>query len=75
MAMLAGSMAGAPKAESAAVAKANMVPMSLVCRTSDNLRPFFDREASRWEECWPLGNGRIGMMADGALGCETIVLN
>ncbi|MCF0176662.1 MAG: glycoside hydrolase family 95 protein [Bacteroidales bacterium] len=52
-----------------------MVPMSLVCRTSDNLRPFFDREASRWEECWPLGNGRIGMMADGALGCETIVLN
>lgn len=28
-----------------------------------------------WEACFPLGNGHIGMMPDGGIGTETIVLN
>ena len=36
---------------------------------------FFDRPAQIWEETFPLGNGRIGMMPDGGMTKETIVLN
>ena len=36
---------------------------------------FFDRPARIWEETFPLGNGRIGMMPDGGVERETIVLN
>lgn len=36
---------------------------------------FFDRPARIWEESFPLGNGRIGMMPDGSTAKETIVLN
>ncbi len=35
----------------------------------------FDEPASMWEETSPLGNGRIGMMPDGGIDSETIVLN
>ena len=31
--------------------------------------------AQLWEECFPLGNGHLGMMPDGGVGQETIVLN
>ena len=31
--------------------------------------------AKIWEECFPLGNGHLGMMADGGIDKETIVLN
>ena len=31
--------------------------------------------AQIWEECFPLGNGHLGMMPDGGIECETIVLN
>ena len=31
--------------------------------------------AQLWEECYPLGNGHIGMMPDGGIDKETIVLN
>ncbi|MBQ8958502.1 MAG: glycoside hydrolase family 95 protein [Bacteroidales bacterium] len=31
--------------------------------------------AQIWEECFPLGNGHLGMMPDGEVGQETIVLN
>ena len=34
-----------------------------------------DAPAPRWVESFPLGNGRIGMMSDGATGRETVVLN
>lgn len=36
---------------------------------------FFDRPAAIWEETLPLGNGRIGMMPDGGITDEKIVLN
>ena len=31
--------------------------------------------AQIWEECFPLGNGHLGMMPDGGVEQETIVLN
>ncbi len=31
--------------------------------------------AQRWEECFPLGNGHLGMMPDGGVEEESIVLN
>ena len=31
--------------------------------------------AKTWEECFPLGNGHLGMMPNGGLEMETIVLN
>ena len=36
---------------------------------------WFDAPASIWEEALPLGNGRLGMMPDGGIGQEKIVLN
>ena len=35
----------------------------------------FDEPASIWEETFPLGNGRIGLMPDGGIEKETYVLN
>lgn len=35
----------------------------------------YDRPAEIWEECLPLGNGHLGMMPDGGVDVETIVLN
>ena len=35
----------------------------------------FDSPASVWEETFPLGNGRIGLMPDGGTESETFVLN
>ncbi|MDF9831574.1 glycoside hydrolase family 95 protein [Parabacteroides sp. PF5-6] len=40
-----------------------------------SLTYFFDQPASIWEESFPLGNGRIGLMPDGGLEKENIVLN
>lgn len=42
---------------------------------STALKIWFDEPARIWEETVPLGNGRIGMMPDGGLKTETIVLN
>ncbi len=36
---------------------------------------WFDEPAEIWEETLPLGNGRLGMMPDGGIDCERIVLN
>ena len=36
---------------------------------------FYDQPAKRWEEALPLGNGRIGAMAHGGVGCEYFQLN
>ena len=35
----------------------------------------YDSPAQLWEETLPLGNGRIGMMPDGGVASEKIVLN
>jgi alpha-L-fucosidase 2 len=39
------------------------------------LRLWYDKPASIWEETLPLGNGRLGMMPDGGIQQENIVLN
>jgi len=44
--------------------------------TSDpSLIYFFNAPSGQWEESFPLGNGRIGLMPDGGINKETIVLN
>lgn len=44
-------------------------------RTDSEVSYFFDRPAKAWEECLPLGNGRIGLMPDGGVEQERILLN
>ena len=39
------------------------------------LKLWYNKPASRWEETLPLGNGRLGMMPDGGVDQENIVLN
>lgn len=39
------------------------------------LRLWYDQPAAVWEETLPLGNGRLGMMPDGGVMHEKIVLN
>ncbi|UIR56190.1 glycoside hydrolase family 95 protein [Sphingobacterium sp. SRCM116780] len=41
----------------------------------DPLIMWYDRPANRWEETLPLGNGLIGMMPDGGIQKESLVLN
>ncbi len=36
---------------------------------------YYTKPAKVWEECVPLGNGRLGMMPDGGVENENIVLN
>lgn len=43
--------------------------------SAQRLALWYDKPASRWEATLPLGNGRIGMMPDGGVTKETIVLN
>ncbi len=42
---------------------------------AQKLTMWYDKPASRWEETLPLGNGLIGMMPDGKVEDESIVLN
>ncbi|PQA56940.1 glycoside hydrolase family 95 protein [Siphonobacter curvatus] len=39
------------------------------------LRLWYQQPARQWEETLPLGNGRLGMMTDGGVFKETLVLN
>lgn len=39
------------------------------------LKTWYTRPAAQWEETLPLGNGRLGMMPDGGISHENIVLN
>lgn len=39
------------------------------------LKLWYEQPAERWEETLPLGNGRIGIMPDGRVREETLVLN
>lgn len=41
----------------------------------DGLTMWYDKPAKRWEETLPLGNGLIGMMPDGGIQSESLVLN
>ncbi len=38
-------------------------------------RLWYNKPAAQWEETIPMGNGRLGMMSDGGVLRETIVLN
>jgi alpha-L-fucosidase 2 len=57
------------------------VPLLLITATTISfaqnkaLRLWYQEPASVWEETLPLGNGRLGMMPDGGVGKERIVLN
>ncbi|CAG5068087.1 hypothetical protein DYBT9623_00815 [Dyadobacter sp. CECT 9623] len=57
------------------------VLLFIVCLTPQNawsqnpLRLWYDKPARQWEETIPLGNGRLGMMSDGGVQRENIVLN
>ncbi|MGI6572533.1 MAG: glycosyl hydrolase family 95 catalytic domain-containing protein [Fermentimonas sp.] len=42
---------------------------------TDEMRLLFHEPAKTWEATLPLGNGRIGMMPDGGVDSELIVLN
>jgi len=42
---------------------------------ADPLKLWYQEPASRWEETLPLGNGRLGMMPDGGINQEKVVLN
>ncbi|MCH5718267.1 glycoside hydrolase family 95 protein [Niabella hibiscisoli] len=44
-------------------------------QTNKGLKLWYDRPAAVWEETLPLGNGRLGMMPDGGIAKENIVLN
>lgn len=57
----------------AAALVASQLPACFAQR--DVLRLWYDKPAQRWEETLPLGNGRLGMMPDGGVDTEKIVLN
>ena len=42
---------------------------------NDDLRLWYNREATIWEEYLPLGNGRVGMMMSGGVASDHIILN
>ena len=43
--------------------------------TTQEMQLLYDKPAALWETTVPLGNGRIGMMPDGGIDTEHIVLN
>jgi alpha-L-fucosidase 2 len=45
------------------------------CFGQQPLKLWYDKPAQVWEETLPLGNGRLGMMPDGGVANENIVLN
>lgn len=47
----------------------------LVADAQHGLRLWYNKPATEWEECLPLGNGRLGAMPDGGIVKENIVLN
>ena len=44
-------------------------------QTQKDLKLWYEKPAAVWEETLPLGNGRLGMMPDGGVNKENIVLN
>lgn len=48
---------------------------SSILAADKSLSYHFDNPAEAWEETFPLGNGRIGVMPDGGVSHERLVLN
>lgn len=55
------------------ISLALLLPINLL--KAQKLTMWYDKPAGRWEETLPLGNGLIGMMPDGKVQDESIVLN
>ncbi|MGO3804789.1 MAG: glycoside hydrolase family 95 protein [Sphingobacterium sp.] len=55
------------------ISLAMLLPIGLL--KAQKLTMWYDKPAGRWEETLPLGNGLIGMMPDGKVQDESIVLN
>lgn len=53
----------------------SLISIEKVSAQDHNLKVWFTRPARQWEETLPLGNGRLGMMPDGGVQNETIVMN
>lgn len=49
--------------------------LSWLTATAQEELMWYDRPTAIWEERLPLGNGRLGMMTDGGVGEEQIILN
>ena len=52
-----------------------MCLMLIKAEKENDLYFFFEEPATCWEETFPLGNGRLGIMPDGGIEKEKIVLN
>ncbi|HTK21967.1 MAG TPA: glycoside hydrolase family 95 protein [Mucilaginibacter sp.] len=50
------------------------LPSESICQVYQQ-KLFYTKPAKVWEECLPLGNGRLGMMPDGGVYNENITLN
>ncbi|MBD1424489.1 glycoside hydrolase family 95 protein [Sphingobacterium arenae] len=51
-------------------------PLAVFAKKNNNPNVlWYDAPANQWEETLPLGNGRLGMMPDGGVTKESIVLN
>ncbi len=48
---------------------------SIVAYSQQNLQLWYNHPAQMWQECVPLGNGRLGAMPDCGIADENIVLN
>ena len=58
------------------VAAISIIPLKGFSQTQDpNLKLWYNKPASQWEEYIPLGNGKTGMMPNGGLVNENITLN
>lgn len=52
-----------------------LIPVTFSYAQQSPLTMKYDRPAAIWEETLPLGNGRLGMMPDGGIEKEKVVLN
>ena len=52
-----------------------MTAADACAQKSRPLQLWYDRPAAAWEQTLPLGNGRMGMMPDGGVAAERILLN
>jgi alpha-L-fucosidase 2 len=55
-----------------------LITLVIICSSTiaqQNVRLWYNHPANAWEECVPLGNGRLGVMTDGGVINENIVLN
>ena len=57
-----------------------IIPLFMFCgcqkhSSKETWNMTYTTPAQLWEECSPLGNGHLGMMPDGGIDKETIVLN